>query len=118
MKDFNTEWSKDELKAYILIYCSLADFVEMPKEIAYIKSKLKDLDIEHIHEECEKDNDYQSIQKIQSTLIRYHYSHEEIDELINDIKELFTIDGEFDILEKNLYLGIKRLLIQTENFNE
>ena len=32
MKEFDTIWSKEELKAYILIYCSQADFVVSQNE--------------------------------------------------------------------------------------
>lgn len=110
MEEFNTNWSQEELKAYILLYCSNADFEESKPEMNYIKSKLTDLNIDAIHAEYEEDNDYQSIQKIRSTLNRLEYNKDRIDALEKDIKELFLVDGEYDTLEKNLFIGLKRIL--------
>lgn len=108
MKKKNTSWTKEELKIYILIYCSNADFLESKFEIDYIRSKIKTSNFEKIHKEFEKDNDYQSIQKIQSSI--KEHNHENVESLIKEIKELFLIDDSFDVLEQNLYLGLKRLL--------
>lgn len=108
MKNSSTNWSKEELKAYVLIYCANADFVESKLEINYIKSKIHAGIYEKMHAEFEKDNDYQSIQKIQ-TFIKEHNYHSE-DKLIREILELFLIDDDFDILEKNLYMGLKHIL--------
>ena len=40
MKEFETNWSREELKAYILIYCSQADFVVSQHETDFINSKV------------------------------------------------------------------------------
>ena len=108
MKKVNTNWTKEELKIYILIYCSNADFSESKLEIDYIKSKIQTNNFEKIHHEFEKDNDYQSIQKIQSSIKDHHYENDE--SLLREIMELFLIDDRFDILEQNLYMGLKHIL--------
>lgn len=108
MKKMNINWTKEELKIYILIYCSNADFSESKLEIDYIKSKIQTKNFEKIHHEFEKDNDYQSIQKIQSSIKDHHYENNE--SLLREIMELFLIDDSFDVLEQNLNMGLKHIL--------
>jgi len=36
MEEFNTQWTREELKAYILLYCSQADFEESTEETKYM----------------------------------------------------------------------------------
>jgi len=110
MEDFTTDWTHQELKAYMLLYCANADFVVTPEEKEYIKSKVGSEEYKKIHREFEADNDYQRIQKINAAIERFQYSKEEIDEAFKSIKDLFLSDGEMDILELNIYRGLKHLL--------
>ena len=110
MDDFTTNWTHQELKAYMLLYCANADFIVSREEKEYIKSKVSDEEYQKIHREFEKDNDYQQIQKINAAIERFDYSKEEIDKAFQSIKDLFLSDGEMDILEQNIYRGLKHLL--------
>ncbi len=110
MDDFTTNWTHQELKAYILLYCANADFIVSPEEKKYIKSRVGEKEYQKIHKEFEEDNDYQQIQKINAAIERFDYSKEEIDEAFRSIKALFLSDGEMDILEENIYRGLKHLL--------
>jgi len=101
-------WTKEELKIYILIYCSNADFNESQLEIDYIKSKLQNSNFEKMHAEFEQDNDYQSIQKIMASIKAHRCEHDKT--LLKEIMELFLSDGKYDILEQNLYRGLKHIL--------
>jgi len=101
-------WTKEELKIYILIYCSNADFIESKLEIDYIKSKLQNSNFEKIHAEFEEDNDYQSIQKILLSIKEHDCKNDKT--LMKEIMELFLSDGKYDILEQNLYRGLKHIL--------
>lgn len=109
MKEFSTNWTKEELKIYILIYCANADFVESKFEIDFIKSKIQASNFEKIHAEFVNDNDYQSIQKIQLSINEHGYTDDAINNLFREIKELFLSDKEYDILEQNLYRGLNRI---------
>lgn len=110
MEEINTLWSREELKAYILLYCAYADFIETEAEKEYIKSKVGEEKYNKIHKEFDEDNDYQRIQKIQATVAQYNYSKNEIDRLFENIKKLFLTDGPIDILEENIYRGLQHLL--------
>jgi len=105
-----TNWTKEELKVYILIYCANADFSESKFEVDFIKSKIKTNNFDKIHAEFEEDNDYQSIQKIQLSVEEHGYTNDEKNRLFGEIKELFLSDKKYDVLERNLYLGLSQIL--------
>ncbi len=110
MKENIPHWTKEELKIYILLYCAHADFNESKSELDLIKLKSQHSDFEKIHAEFENDNDYQSIQKIQSSVASHGYSAHELENLNREIKELFLSDGKYDILEQSLYMGLRHIL--------
>lgn len=110
MDEFATNWTHQELKGYMLLYCAHADFNVSPEEKEYIKSRVGAEEYKKIRREFDEDNDYQQIQKINSTIERLNYSKQEIDEAFKSIKDLFLSDGEMDILEQNIYRGLKHLL--------
>tara|TARA_Y100000385_G_scaffold242803_1_gene259969 strand:+ start:1872 stop:2048 length:177 start_codon:yes stop_codon:yes gene_type:complete len=56
------------------------------------------------------DNDYQSLEKIKSTIDRFSYTKDETEVLKNEMKELFKSDENFDPLEQNMFLGLKNIL--------
>ena len=110
MSDFNTNWTKTELSAYVLMYCANANFTETSEEYDLVKSKVASDSLISIRKEFNSDNDYQSIQKIQATVQRLGYNWSEIDNLISEIKTLFLADGKFDAIEKSIFTGLKKLL--------
>ena len=110
MKDIENHWTKEEFKIYLLLYCAHADFTESTAEMDLIKLKGQHSNFDKIHAEFDKDNDYQSIQKIQSAFTALGYSANEIESLYDEIKELFLSDGKYDVLEQNLYIGLRHIL--------
>ncbi len=110
MDDFTTNWTQEELKAYMLLYCAHADFNVSKEEKEYIKARVGEEKYHKIRKEFDEDNDYQQIQKLNATIESLNFSKEEIDEAFQSIKKLFLADGEMDILEQNLYRGLKHLL--------
>ena len=107
MSEALTNWSRKEFKLYLLLYCSHANLEEKDEEIELIKSKVDTDTYGKIHKELEKDNDYQSIQKIMYNLDKFNYTVEEKHKLLEDIKDVFYSDGEFDLMEQNLLLSLK-----------
>lgn len=105
--NFDTTWNKKEFKAYVLLYCSQADFEESNAERGMIVDKVGKDNYNHIYEELDQDNDYTRIQKIMTTSKRLNYNHET---LIADMKEVFFADGDFDAVEKGIFLMLKRVL--------
>ena len=108
----HSNWTKDELVAYILLYTANTNFVESNFEKNVIISKVDMNTFQKIHDEFDNDNDYQSLQKIISGLKQHHYSKHDLDDLFVDIKLLFLSDGEYDVLEQNMFLYIKNIIKQ------
>ena len=102
-------WTKDELVAYILLFAAHSDFKEENHERNVIISKVDMQTFQKIHDEFSDDNDYQSIQKIESGLIHHKYSKSDIAVLLAEIKALFFSDGDFDITEKNMLLFLNKI---------
>ena len=105
-----TNWTFEQLKTYILLYCADADFIQKKSELDFIKAGLQEEVFQVLQNEFEGDNDYQRVQKIQSTWSRLNLTHRDLDAMVLSMKELFQTDGSVDQLERNLLLGIKRLL--------
>ena len=103
-------WTKKELIAYVLLYVANADFKEANTERDVIASKVDRETFQKIHDEFDKDNDFQSIQKILKGLEAHKYSKDDINLLIADIKTLFFADGDFDIREQSMLMFLNRIL--------
>ncbi len=105
-----TNWTKNELVAYILLYTANSDYSESKEEKKIILSKVDQDTFEKIHKEFDGDNDYQSLQKIISGLEEQNYSKSDLSLLFSDIKTLFLSDGDYGILEKNMFMYLKKVL--------
>jgi len=110
MSTTKTDWSKEDFIIYTLLYCAHADFVEEKLELDYIKSKIETSNLEKLQHELSNDNDYESIQKIVDYIEAHNYTDEEKQKLIKDIQALFVSDGNYDQLEHNLMLGLKKII--------
>lgn len=105
-----TNWTRSEFKGYLLSYAANANYFESEEEKEMIKKMVSHDDYVKIHRELAKDNDYQSIQKIIHTLERFNYSKAELENLVGDINALMNADGEYDLLEENMLLALKKFL--------
>ncbi|MFK7833749.1 MAG: hypothetical protein AB8B52_10765 [Winogradskyella sp.] len=103
------DWTKDELVAYILLFAANADFKESVEERDLIISKVDLKTFQEIHDEFKRDNDYQGLKKITISLEQHNYDKDDIDLLMEDIKTLFFVDGDFDITEQNMLKSLSRL---------
>lgn len=110
MKDVQTNWTKKEFLAYLLIYCMQVDAVEQESEIAFIRNKVGDEVYNEIYKEFSVDKDYTSISKIQNAFKELNFDVQEKGQIITDIKEIFKIDGSFDMIEKGVMSVLNRIL--------
>lgn len=106
-----TTWTKEEFKAYLLLFAAHANFEESNAELKFIKTRVGAKNLAHVHDEFDADNDYQQLQKITATVTRLGYKKDDIENLLLDVKALFISDGEIDILEENLFRGLRHVLI-------
>lgn len=105
-----TNWTKNDFEAYILYYFMESDLEVHPAEIAFIKNKVGEEVFNQIAEEIGQDNDYVRISKIQDSFERLQYDRKGKDELLDCIQQLFKVDGEHGLLERNILQGINKLL--------
>ncbi|PKP28524.1 MAG: hypothetical protein CVU02_00660 [Bacteroidetes bacterium HGW-Bacteroidetes-19] len=110
MENYKTTWSREEFQAYLLLYCASADFVITEEEREIIKSKLCVEKYQTICKEFSKDNDFESLQKIIDTTERLQISKIEKENIFNEMKVLFFIDDDYSELERNLRIGLMRIL--------
>ena len=103
-------WSYDDFKTYLFIYCSFADHLEVDKErkIAIEKVGLKKYNT--MHEVIINDTDDVGINKIRKYVKLNKISKENINDLLWDIADMFLCDGVFHKLEKRLYNSLERIL--------
>ncbi len=110
MENTNTDWTKEEFRAYTLLYAATADFNICDKEKTLILNIVNKETYTRIYEELEADNDFQRVEKIHRYIERQNYKEEDLKGLVEDMKALFLVDGNFDVLEKQLLMGLKRIL--------
>ena len=106
----NTNWTKQELVAYILLYVAHSDLKETKQEHDYILSRVDLETYNHIKREFDDDNDYQGITKIVDAV---NFSESYInnpDELFADIKLMAFADGKMDQMEHAVYNSLKKIL--------
>lgn len=106
---FDTDWTKEEFKAYLLLYAANANYFETEAEKDRILLMVDPLTYKRIHRELDQDNDYQSIQKILSNIEKFHYSKEDLNDLIDDITRVFDANGTHDLLEDEMLMALKKL---------
>ena len=110
MSDISTDWTRQEFKAYLLSYAARSNFFESEEETEMILNVVSQDIYKKVHRELDKDNDYQSLQKILFNLKKFNYTKEEIHLLVDDIQKLFLSNGEIDLLESNFFHALKRLI--------
>ena len=96
METYETDWTREEFKAYLMLNCANADYIETDEEKELILSKV--------------DNDYVRLQKIAQTAKRFGYTKDKADELLENMKQLFMQDHKFGAFEDYMYKGLKRIL--------
>lgn len=110
METYETNWTRKEFKAYLMLNCANADYIETEEEKELILSKVDKDTYKRIHKEFDNDNDYIRLQKIAKTAKRFGYSKDKVDVLLDNMKQLFMQDHKFDSFEEYMYRGLKRIL--------
>ena len=103
-------WTKEEFKAFLLIYAAQTNFIETQEEIEYLESKFSDEIINKIRREINKLNDYQKSEIIVNQIKSNQYIQSDLDTILVEIKELYKSDGEFDSLEQSMLAMLEKLL--------
>ena len=103
-------WTKEEFKAFLLLYAAQTNFIETQEEIDYIESIFPNKIINKIRKEINKLNDYQKSEIIVNQIKSKEYVQIDLDEILLEIKELYQSDGVFDSLEQSMFSMLEKLL--------
>ena len=103
-------WTKEEFKAFLLLYAAQTNFIETQEEIEYIESKFPNEIINRTRKEINKLNDYQKSEIIVNQIKSNEYVQSDLDEILLEIKELYKSDGVFDSLEQSMFSMLEKLL--------
>ena len=103
-------WTKEEFKAFLLLFAAQTNFIETQEEIEYIESKFPNEIINRTRKEINKLNDYQKSEIIVNQIKSNEYVQSDLDEILVEIKELYKSDGVFDSLEQSMFSMLEKLL--------
>ena len=103
-------WTKREFEAYVLLYAAHCNYFETKEEEEYILSKVDKVTFHKIHTEVVVDSDEDNLNKIQQYITENKLNQEDKDALLKDIKNVFFADGSVDILERNVFIFLKKIL--------
>jgi len=110
MNTYDTNWNKEELLIYILIYCANSDHHQSGIETSFIKSRVKNGNYEKLKEEFEKDSPFARIQKIKDAYDKNDYSLKDKEQLFEDMRDIFLTDGRFSNSEQKIFQYITTII--------
>lgn len=104
------QWTYDEFRAYLLVYCSFADHIQVNIEREEIKKRIGDSMFYTYQRMLEADDDDTSAYKIKKFVKNNSLPQCQVDQLVEEIKTIFLCDGEFHKLEKRQFASLSKLL--------
>ncbi|MEM5565087.1 hypothetical protein WNY78_08220 [Psychroserpens sp. AS72] len=111
MKKNNSNWSKTDIKTYLLLFCINTDFTKSIQNIDYNTFEIRKPIFDKIYNEFTMDNDYQSIQKIRLALENKAYSKEELHTLFLEIKTIFSLSKKRNnLIINSIFTNLERIL--------
>jgi len=105
-----TNWTEEEFKAYLLIYASESNYEVTIEEKELIDFSFDEQIIDKIKSEVKNLNDYQKSQIIVEYIKLKKYDQNQLDKLLDEVKNMYEIDGQFDLYEQSIFNMLKKLL--------
>lgn len=108
--DSEVIWNYEEFRTYLLLYAANADLEFAPEEEAAILKTISKESYEKVKRAYEHTNDYEHIQTILKYKGLYFPTAEQTKELLDLIVNMFQVDGNFSILERNCIMLLKKMM--------
>ncbi|MBZ9628386.1 hypothetical protein LB456_13235 [Psychroflexus sp. CAK57W] len=102
MKNNHKNWTKEELKIYILLVCAKADDEISPEEIKLIQLKTSQETFDKIYTEFKGDKNEKRLKKIERVIGLHHYGSLELLELRKEIFKVYLADNVLSKKERYL----------------
>ena len=96
------QWNKEELIAYLLIFCALTDNEENEQEYDYIRERTDSDLFEKMYREIQNDSEDVALAKISENIHQHEFSHGELIRLREEIQEVFFADGRLASKEREM----------------
>lgn len=106
-----TTFTKDDLRGFILLFCANANFEVSQLEYEYIEPRIGTSNFKNLYMEILRRNDYQIITEIQSSIQKINFTKEDVETLLDEIKNMFRIDTSNYNQKRNVFRGLKRILL-------
>jgi len=106
----NSNWTREEFLAYVLLYAAHCNFFETKEEERYILSMVNKQTYHKIHTEVVVDSDEENLTKIQQYVTENKISQNDKDHLIRAVKNVFFADGYVDNIEQKVYKILQKIL--------
>lgn len=103
-------WSLGQFEAYLLLCSANADFGESREEHRFIQKKVAAGVLESVQEEFANDSEFQRIEKLKAAAKSLSLTQEQLDRFVEEMKDLFQVDGTFDQMEKNFLMMTKHII--------
>ncbi len=104
------QWTYEDFRAYLLIYSSFADHIQVNVERDEIRRRVGDEMFYTYQNMIENDDDDTSTYKIKNYVRNNEMPQEQVDKLLKEVEAVFLCDGEFHKLEKRQYTSLSKLL--------
>tara|TARA_Y100000588_G_C13455494_1_gene585982 strand:+ start:208 stop:546 length:339 start_codon:yes stop_codon:yes gene_type:complete len=105
-----SQLSKDEFKAFLLIYAAQTNFIETNEEIEFIESRFPADIIKSVRKIIKPLNDFQKVEIIRNQIKSENYTQDELDSILEEIKGLYQADTKYDTLEKTMFSMLEKYL--------
>lgn len=106
----NSNWTKKEFLAYVLLYAAHCNYFETKEEENYILSLVDKETYNKIHTEVVIDSDENNLDKIQEYVSEHKLSQADKENLIREIKNVFFADGYVDVMEKKVFKILQKII--------
>lgn len=103
-------WSKTELKIYILLLCANIDSEIKEEEISLIKSYADTTTFNSVYKEFCKDDEDTCFEKIEYVIGKHEFSHMELNDLKKEVFGVFNSDDKFHLSERYLEKVLDNIL--------
>ncbi len=102
MNTHPNQWTKSELKAYILIFCANIDADETKEEINFIKTLTTPADYNKMYKNFLSNSEQVSLDKIEENIEHHEFTDMELIEFRTEIRQIFNSDNEIHRKEGTL----------------
>ena len=103
-------WTREEFMAFLLFHAANADMEYIDEEREMILNTIPEGKLPAIEKEYRRLTDFERIKVIQSYKAKYYPGAADKQEIIERVKKLCKADGEYDLMEKNMVMMLKRVL--------